>query len=545
MKKLLIASMAAALTAGAWAAEVTYTKTTQGFEDNASDAATYSLEDGMWNAPEDTSGITVKTYEDGAAYTYATTGDNVPAFSGPGSKYLNLETDSGAVLRRNFAENAGAVTVDDENSYVVDTLVKFTATDEAPTPATGDKFILWLKSTEGDDGTTTYSLMATCGTIDAFGGVPSAEDGTAVTATVALNATVTAETWARISVKTIATGNGTGALGFVVYVDGVAVAVSEDDAYTELFADSSDDYKAEAKAYRTEKKLLPCLVSGSDTNGQTLTSVGFEGTGAIDDLLIAKTGDGAPSFTDWSAPVVSYTVSFQAVGLADGTAWSMEDVTVTSGGTVAEQTAPDVTGYKLVGWYSDSTCGTLFVFGETTISEATTIYVKYEEEAAADPVAPGQTVSGSTSEEATAALEKAGIAYPFDTMTDAQKEVYKAMFTATATANADSSGWTAEWTLTENAVETLETSANNALATTLSGVLDSESTSVSLTTDVQPGFYYSVLSATTVDATAYTAAGWTMAEGDSVTLTLPAKDTTATQGFYKVGVSAVNPTATE
>ena len=537
MKKLLIASMAAALTAGAWAAD-TYTKTQEGFEDTS-----FSTDGWDTSAVTSDDTYTPTAYaSDSEKYTYGVPEANTAAISGgPGSQYLKLETASGAVLRRNFAENAGAVTVDADTSYVVDTLVKFTATDEAPTVADGDKFILWLKSTEGSDNTTTYSLMATCGTIDAFGGIPNDESGNPITATVALNAAVTAETWARISVKTIATGNGGGVLGFVVYVDGAAVAVSDGDAYAELFADDVADYNAEAKAYRTDKKLLPCLVGGDANNGQTLTSVGFEGTGAIDDLLIAKTGDGAPSFTDWSAPVVSYTVSFTAVGLADGTTWSMEDVTVTSGGTVAEQTAPDVTGYKLVGWYSDSTCETPFVFGETTISEATTIYVKYEEEAAADPVAPGQTVEGSSAEAAEAALKAAGIASPFKGITDEQQKAYADMFTVKTTQISDSE-YTAEWVLTAAAVETLETSANNALATTLSGVLDSESTSVSLTTDVQPGFYYSVLSATTVDATTYEAAGWTMAEGDSVTLTLPAKDATATQGFYKVGVSAVNPT---
>ena len=105
------------------------------------------------------------------------------------------------------------------------------------------------------------------------------------------------------------------------------------------------------------------------------------------------------------------------------------------------------------------------------------------------------------------------------------------------------SEYTAEWVLTAAAEKTLTDSADDALATTLSGVLDSTKSEVSIA--AKPGFYYSVLSATTVDATTYDAAGWTMAEGDSVTLTLPEKDTTATQGFYKVGVSAVDPTAAE
>ncbi len=536
MKKLLIASMAAALTAGAWAADtVTYTKTTQGFEDAAStETSTFNLEDGMWNAPTDTSGITVKTYDDGAAYTYGNPTANTAAFGGPGSKYLNLETDSNVVLRRNFAASAGAVTVDADNSYVVDTLVKFTATDEAPTVNDGDKFILWLQSTENDSGTT-YSLMATCGTIDAFGGIPNDESGNPITATVALNAAVTAETWARISVKTIATGNGGGVLGFVVYVDGVAVAVSDDAAYTALFADELTEYNAEAKAYRTDKKLLPCLVGGDVDNGQTLTSVGFEGTGAIDDLMIVASSDeDAPSFTAWSAPT-SYTVSFQAVGLAEGTTWAMTELSVTSGGTVAEQTAPTVSGYTLVGWYSNSDCTTEFVFGETTITEATTIYVKYK--VTATPVAPGETVTGSTAEAATTALNNAGIKDPFDGITDEQKTAYAALFEATATLAEDGT-YTATWTLTQKAEETLTGEANDALAATLSGVLDGDST-VSIT--AQPGIYYTVLQSETLTATEYTVVGWAQATDTTLALTLPTKGD-ATQCFYKIGVTAVKPT---
>ncbi len=545
MKKLLIASMVAALTAGAWAADAaTYTKTQQGFEYDAAGTSTFDISDGFWSADEGVSStVEVKTYEDGAAYTYATSGGNVAAFGGPGSYYLNLETDSGKMLRRNFAENTGAVTVNADNSYVVDTLVKFTATEDAPTvdTANGDKFILWLQSTEGDSGTT-YSLMATCGVIDEMGGIKTDVDDNAVSTNVALNATVSADQWARVTVKAIATGSGDSVLGFVVYVDGVAVDVDEE-AYSALYEDVSTDYNAEAKAFRSERKLLPCLMTGSAVNseeteiGSALTSVGFEGTGAIDDLMIVASSDSeAPSFTAWSAPT-SYTVSFQAVGLAEGTTWSMTELSVTSGGTVAEQEAPTVSGYTLVGWYSNSECTTEFVFGEggTTIMQATTIYVKYE--VTATPVAPGETVTGSTAEAATTALNNAGIKDPFDGITDEQKNAYAALFEATATLAEDGT-YTATWTLTQEAEETLTGEANDALALTLNGVLDGDST-VSIT--ATPGIYYTVLQSETLTATEYTVVGWAQATGDTLSLTLPTKGD-ATQCFYKIGVTAVKPT---
>ncbi len=546
MKKLLIASMAAALTAGAWASEtVTYTKTTQGFEDGASEAETYSLEDGMWNAPTDTSGITVKTYDDGAAYTYGTPAANTAAFGGPGSKYLNLETDSGAVLRRNFAETAGAVTVDANNSYVVDTLVKFTATDEAPTVNDGDKFVLWLQSANEDVENSTPTLMVTCGKIGEAGTVVTDSESKIVPATIALNANVSADQWARVSVKTIkfyTDDNTAGTLGFVVYVDGEAVSASEVD-YAALFtedAPGTSDMTAQGADYYSKQMIFPSLIDGmgaDSLNPKALTSVGFEGTGAIDDLQIVSMTD-APSFTQWSAPT-SYTVSFAQVGLPEGTEWAgITAVTVEKDGTVAEQTAPAVTGYTVAGWYSDETCQTPFVFGETTITQTTTIYVKYAEEAKVEPVAPGDTVSGTTEAEATTALNNAGIKDPFDGITADQKTDYAKLFEATATGS-DTAGWTATWTLTQKAEETLTGEANDALALTLNGVLDGDST-VSIT--ATPGIYYTVLKSETVDAAEYTVVEWAQATETTLSLTVPAKDATATQCFYKIGVTAVKPT---
>ena len=53
------------------------------------------------------------------------------------------------------------------------------------------------------------------------------------------------------------------------------------------------------------------------------------------------------------------------------------------------------------------------------------------------------------------------------------------------------------------------------------------------------------VSADAVNAEEYTASTWTMAEGESVNLSLPTKSAMATQGFYKVGVSAVKPDESE
>lgn len=541
MKKLLIASMTAALTAGVWAA--TFQPTREGFEDWAA-----TKDDGYWTTQTESANISVGDYN-GDAYEYATAGDNVAAFGGPGSHYLKLETENGKALYRKLAAEAdGIVSVGADDGYVLDTLVQFTATDEAPKPTTGtDKFILWLKSTEVD-GATTYSLMATCGII--------ADEATSVagSASVELDANVTAGQWARVSVKVFNLGdteNSVGTLGFVVYVDGVAVAAKSAEEYAEVipatFGESSvvDCMTEAGKYYYNQKQVLPCLMSGDASNegevanfGQMLTAVGFEGTGSIDDLQIV-TASAAPSFTKYDpSEVIYWEVTFDANGV---TATGMPDKTtkVESGKTIsAPETNPTADGYTFVGWFKDAEGKTEFDFN-AAITGNVTIYAKWtKNEEPANPVAPGETVTATTEAAATKALTDAGIKAPYE-MADDVKAAYAAKFTATVTGSEGS--YTATWTLTTDAEDSLKADADKVLATTLESVLDDKATTVAIT--AQPGFYYTVLSADAVDAAEYTANGWELAEGESVTLTLPAKS--GTQGFYKIGISAVAPATAE
>lgn len=524
MKKLLIASMTAALTAGVWA---DLTKTQTSFEDG------FNKGDGFWTTETADENITVGTYGDGnVAYTYGNPAANTraEAFGSAQNQFLKLETEAGKALWRNLAAEAGGVaTVDADNSYVLDTLVQFTATDEAPTAAAGDKFILWLKSDE-DAGTT--SLMVTCGKADSIAAEPSG------TATVELGANVAAGQWARVSVKAIKYGTGTddvGTIGFVVYVDGVAVAAKSAAEYEKAFPTAiveeegfEDVMTAETKFYYNQRAVFLSMVSGDaqDFNGEALSSVGFEGSGSIDDLQIVAAAD-APSFTQYTPGVVNFTVKFQAVGVDS---WTADDITVASGATIESMPATTVEGYEFKGWFTDAAC-TIEFNQSKAIDANMTIYAKFEAVVTpAEPVAPGETVTAATADEAKAALTKAGIKTP-STVTDA--DAYKAKFEAVATPNSDGT-YSATWEVTAAAAESLVADADDQLATTLDAVLDDEASTVTIT--AQPGFYYTVLSATSVDAAEYTANGWVLA-GDTVTLTVPAKS--GTQGFYKIGISAV------
>lgn len=313
MKKLLMALVAAALSAGVCAAE--FAQTRQSFETDGA----FDLDDGMWSKPTDTSGITTAAYADGEAYEYATSGDNVAAFGGPGSQYLSFETTFDAPLRRNFAASSGAVAVDEDNTYIIDTLIKFTATDEAPDVVSGDKFIVWLKEVNEDAGETSPTLMATCGVMDKDGGIG------ATPATVALTASVAADQWVRVSVKSVR-ANAAKTLGFAVFVDGVAVRAADAQAYAALFssyfADASNDLAAEANAYYSDSRLFPSLMNGTDENGDSLLSVGFAGRGGVDDLQIVTAAD-APAFTKWTAPTVA-----TATVTIDGTATTVSGTTL-------------------------------------------------------------------------------------------------------------------------------------------------------------------------------------------------------------------------
>lgn len=450
MKKLLIASMTAALTAGVWA---DLTKTQLSFEDG------FNKGDGFWTTETADENITVGTYgDDNVVYTYGNPAANTRAevFGSAQNQFLKLETEAGKALWRNLAAEAGGVaTVDADNSYVLDTLVQFTATDEAPKAAAGDKFILWLKS---DEAAGTTSLMVTCGVIaDEALGISGSSD-------IELNASVTAGQWARVSVKTFQFAdaeNSYGTLGFVVYVDGVAVAAKSAAEYAKIIPSVLNDVTLASvmtetgKAYYNRQMVLPSMVGGDATAELApfaLSAVGFEGSGSIDDLQIV-TGADVPSFTKYNP----------------------------------------------------------------------------SEESVVNPVAPGETVPGATADDAIAALTAAGIRAPA-TVTDAT--AYKAKFEATATGNGDGT-FSATWTVTAAAEASLKSDADAALAQTLEAVLDDKAT---VTIAAQPGFYYTVLSAATVDAAEYTPNGWALA-GDTVELALPEKS--GTQGFYKIGISAV------
>ena len=429
MKKLLIACIMGALMTGAWAVQQAnaFSATKESFESMSADATldvSDERTDKQWVCEDTDATLKAVAYtEEDKAYTYGTPTANTRAttFGTDQAKYLSIDTGSGKPLWRTLAENgsdtAQAVSYsseDGEASYVIDTLVQFTGTDTAPTPLTSeegayaDKFILWMKTVEDDNGNKTSSLHVICGDLNPeCGSQVGVGESYRAPLDLELDKAVTEGQWARISVKAVSVAEES-TIGFVLYIDGEAVAVKEtedvpyigttlateedgnwvpangvitlmydEDAKSDFNILSNSDVSDIAKYYINKKQFIPSIVA-EDSN---ITKVGFEGSGKIDDVQIVATGDDAPAFTKYTpSAVTTHTVSFVAKGSDGGTpAWSANDLTVNDGEAIPTASIPatdKVDGYTFAGWFSDETCETSFDM-TTTITGDKTIYVYF------------------------------------------------------------------------------------------------------------------------------------------------------------------------
>ena len=190
------------------------------------------------------------------------------------TKYLALDTN-GSELQR--AIPAAGQTVAADGTYV-DTLVQFTPSESAPTSTDldGAKLAIWL-GVDSEHNTT--NLM-----------VAGAYYMMTTSTNYTLSGTYEPGTWYRLTVKAIPTlangAEGQYLPGFVIAIDGqtlsIAGSATDSPAYTIL----------------TEGGLVTGAnkdLGVSDTTVvPTLTSVGFKGTGALDDFVVTTV---APDFT--------------------------------------------------------------------------------------------------------------------------------------------------------------------------------------------------------------------------------------------------------
>ena len=275
------------------------------------------------------------------------------------TKYLNLSTEGSTLWRtinefssENDVETTATKAVAETGTYI-DTLVQFTATEEAPTTfEDGAKLAMWLQATDNGDGTATTNLYVRGASIT----VPTDESVlTATAANVALDATVEAGTWYRLTVKAVtvaAADTQTPITAFAIYIDGVLVNPVTSfvpqawiDYIRAMEANLESTYFSITDMDLLKTSLVPSVTAGA-AGDESLYGVGFKGTGAIDS--IAWTDEDlfpsvAPGFTltiamSGGVTAAEYTIGDVTADVEGGKIAGLEANTVV---TVAAKTIAD------------------------------------------------------------------------------------------------------------------------------------------------------------------------------------------------------------
>lgn len=327
MKKLLIMLSAAALATGAFADEeevqtATLTSGTETFEGfdagvNITTNTINTSEEYLWYSAGDAA-----EGETGAVTAYAD-GETKPANGADANaNYLNVSTTTGTPLYRKLVAhdnqsglNEDSDPVDIGTGIFVDTFVQFSGSETAPTIPDGSKLVVWVQAIDFDDNNTaedpnddiqgSTNLVVTAAMLDASG-VPTATNFVIETA-----AGFNFEGWHRLTIRSIKeiTSAGSKIAGFTVFVDDKqlaaktiqiagADAVIENDVevtpavpavtYNDLMGayNYDNNLTMEAKKFYTNRQLFVSLVRNNNANAQTLSAVGFDGTGKVDDVTV-------------------------------------------------------------------------------------------------------------------------------------------------------------------------------------------------------------------------------------------------------------------
>lgn len=511
MKKLIIAMSAA--TMAALCAQAGQIGITEGFEgrqtkplDVNEDDTGATTKDTYWSRAEGKTGDSVVT-----AYKTAPTAGN--------TKFLSVdETD---VLTRSAAKST-EVTAD--TGVAVSTKVRFTAADQAPTAAPGDKILVWAKAPdEGTDGPA--KLMVTALGTD--------ESDT--------------ETFGKAK----------------AYDTGVTVTTGDDDWYDlEITAQAADANAASPIVFTV--KLDETVIKGSylslvltdDEGDKTISSIGFQGTGKVDDIAFSTFTEAVVETFSFSATVndvfdetAGQFPSFASAtySIDGGTPVSFEALSNLAVPTTAQKITLAVTVYddaKLsnTGAVKDETPvkfddGTAYVWTldidvtgmkkDDTKSVTLTIEKIGGGTPSINPAAGDDTISiTADTKEAAEAAAIAAITAP----TGVDAAMYKAYFKATAA-------------LQDDGTYTVTVGLDPAVVTP--AVVDDAKLDIAagaITVSSKVGLYYSLVKGTTL-STITTVVDTQAGTGKVLTL----DDTTAKgdAAFYKVSVTAVTPATTE
>lgn len=514
-----------------------------GFESYTGDFA-YDLNDSgvalaprYWvvtNAPPDQSGTVLTAYDESAkpekvpdAFVDATTTN----------KYLKVDTNN-EVLYRSVeavddvnALNPGTEIRDDlYDGLYFDANVQFTASDGDLTyDSENDKLVVWLKATEGETPAT--NLVVTAATSINAAGEPQNVGNYEVS-----NITVDADKWYRLTVKALL--DDADKPYFNVYIDDVLVEADE----------TSNFYS---------------MVNPNTTEGRRITAVGFQGTGAVDNLVwtredpfppegtytLALTGaDFATSVTVDGNPVSDITSISEDfvvsktnvavvvnVGTEDGTfAATTENAGVVIS-TPARSTEEVQEDEELVTYYLYSFTVTIAAPAADAPYSVALAFVPAGGGEEPTTVEPGGEAQTTTEEAAKAVVVKAPDG---SGITDGEAyNTYASYFTQKVTGAG--SAWTTTFELNETGTNTLQEAANSALTTAGTGVLAKALTLSSTTAEatakvtITKGFYWTLATGSALGTWTYPAG--TLSTGAEADLTVKKPD--LGKGFYKLIVS--------
>ena len=192
-------------------------------------------------------------------------------------KYLDVKTTFGNPLERKAKADGTGVALA-ENSFYIDTLVKFTIFDSEPefSKYEGAKLMAWLQeeldANDEPTGVTNFCIRA---------GYANKQTRTYVMDTI-----FEPTAWHRLTVKAIPTiYKDDDVPGFVVFVDGEAMgAVSEGNQDHGIVADK---VAAGYLDFLNQGRLFLSMDQGS--SGQAISAVAFDGQGCVDDLVFTGT----------------------------------------------------------------------------------------------------------------------------------------------------------------------------------------------------------------------------------------------------------------
>ncbi len=139
------------------------------------------------------------------------------------------------------------------------------------------------------------------------------------------------------------------------------------------------------------------------------------------------------------------------------------------------------------------------------------------------PIAPGETKTFNTAEDAAAYVAAGNLKTPDCLTSDTAKSAYKALFAATTTQSGT------EWVVSYNLTEDGTTAVQNTTDALVVQVTGAEVTA----TGAEPGFYYAIQSSATESFTDATTGTWIQA-GEDGNVTFPAVTTDADAQFFKV-----------